>query len=131
MGRMTGLRSLSGPRAVTVAGLMVGAVGIAVLWASGRIVWPIYPPPGIVNLLIGAVVVALVPRRWALGLGVFLGLFLFVGFVISGGPPNLVGRHGATVAIGNWIMILAGLTAVIAGVRAMRIDDWKPGQTRR
>ncbi len=31
---MTVKRTLSGERAVTVAGLVVGATGIAVLWAS-------------------------------------------------------------------------------------------------
>ncbi len=38
-------RSLSGPRVVTVVGLVVGALGIAILWASG-VKFPIYPPPG-------------------------------------------------------------------------------------
>jgi hypothetical protein len=42
---MNGQRTLSGPRAVTVVGLVVGAVGIAILWASG-VEFPIYPPPG-------------------------------------------------------------------------------------
>jgi hypothetical protein len=34
---MTVQRTLSGPRAATVAGLVVGALGIMILWASGRV----------------------------------------------------------------------------------------------
>jgi hypothetical protein len=51
------------PRPVTVVGLVVGAVGIAILWAAG-VEFPIYPPPGI------------------------LGLFVTVGFLVSGGYPT-------------------------------------------
>ena len=47
--------------------------------------------------------------------GAFLGLFVTVGFVVSGGPPNLVGRDGTSVAIGTWIQMLGVLTALVAG----------------
>jgi hypothetical protein len=53
---------LSGPRAATVAGLVVGALGIAILWASG-VEFPIYPPPGIIILLAGAIFVGLARGR--------------------------------------------------------------------
>ena len=113
-------RSLSGPRALTVAGLVVGSVGIAVLWASG-VVFPIYPPPGIVILLVGALFVGLVPRRWASAVGAFLGLFVFVGFLISPtGRTNVIGRAGTSVAIGQGIQVIGVLTALIAGVIASR-----------
>jgi hypothetical protein len=54
----------SGPRTATVAGLVVGALGIAVLWASG-VEFPIYPPPGIIILLAGAIFVGLASWPWA------------------------------------------------------------------
>jgi hypothetical protein len=110
---------LSGPRAATVAGLVTGAVGIAILWAAG-VQFPIYPPPGIVILLVGAIFVALAPWPWAPGVGAFLGLFVTVGFLISGGPPNLVGRDGTSVAVGTWIQMVGVLTALLAGVIATR-----------
>lgn len=88
---MNAQSTLSGPRAVTVAGLVVGAVGIAILWAAG-VEFPIYPPPGIIILLAGAIFVSLAPWPWAPAVGAFLGLFVTVGFLASGGPPNLVGR---------------------------------------
>jgi hypothetical protein len=118
---MTAQRTLSGPRAATVAGLAAGAVGIAILWAAG-VEFPIYPPPGIVILLAGAIFVALAPWPWAPGVGAFLGLFVTVGFLISGGPPNLVGRDGTSVAIGTWIQMVGVLTALLAGVIATRAN---------
>jgi hypothetical protein len=128
---MTVSRSLSGPRAATVAGLLVGVLGIALLWASGRIHWPIYPPPGIVNLLLGALLVGLAPWRWAPAVGAFMGSILIVGVVLSGGPPNLVGGKGTTVAIGNWVMIVGGCTAMVAGVIATRAEHRSPARRRR
>jgi hypothetical protein len=97
----------------------VGAVGIAILWAAG-VEFPIYPPPGIIILLAGAVFVSLAPWPRAPAVGAFLGLFVSVGFLVSGGPPNLVGREGTSVAIGTWIQLLGVLTALVAGVMAAR-----------
>jgi|Tabmets5t2r1_1033131.scaffolds.fasta_scaffold07667_4 hypothetical protein len=109
-------------RAVTVLGLVVGAVGIAILWASG-VEFPIYPPPGIVILLAGAVFVGLAPWRWAPGVGAFLGLFVLVGFLISPtGLSNLSGEAGTSVAIGQGIQVVGVLTALIAGVVATRAN---------
>jgi hypothetical protein len=120
----------SGPRAATVAGLVVGASGIAVLWAAG-VEFPIYPPPGILILLAGAVFVGLAPWPWTPGVGAFLGLFVTVGFVASGGPPNLFGEDGTSVAIGTWIQMAGVLTALIAGVIATRANYRKPTKARQ
>ena len=59
---MNAQRSWSRSRTATVVGLAAGAVGIAILWASG-VEFPIYPPPGIVILLAGAVFVGLARGR--------------------------------------------------------------------
>jgi hypothetical protein len=119
---MSTQRSLSSPRAVTVLGLVVGALGIAILWASG-VEFPIYPPPGIVILLAGALFVGLAPWRWAPGVGVFLGLFVLVGFLISPtGLSNLFGQAGTSVAIGQGIQAMGVLTAMIAGVITTRAN---------
>jgi hypothetical protein len=119
---MNGQRTWSRPRAATVVGLVAGAVGIAILWASG-VEFPIYPPPGIVILLAGAIFVSLASWPWAPAVGAFLGLFVTVGFLVSGGPPNLVGREGASVAIGSWIQMVGVLTALVAGVMATRANN--------
>lgn len=117
---MNAQRSLTRSRAVTVLGLVVGALGIAILWASG-VEFPIYPPPGLVILLAGAVFVGLAPWRWAPGVGAFLGLFVLVGFLISPtGLSNLLGEAGAGVATGQGVQVAGVLTALVAGVIATR-----------
>jgi hypothetical protein len=126
---MNGQRTWSRPRAATVVGLVAGAVGIAILWASG-VEFPIYPPPGIVILLAGAIFVSLASWPWAPAVGAFLGLFVTVGFLVSGGPPNLVGREGASVAIGSWIQMVGVLTALVAGVMATRANNRDQAQAR-
>jgi hypothetical protein len=124
-------RTLSGARAATVAGLVAGVAAIGILWASGRFDFPFYPPPGIINLLIGTLLVGLVPRRWAPGVGAVMGLVIIGAFLYSGGPLNLLGRQGTMVAVGNWIQIPAGLTAVIGGVMAVRAERRCPAPERR
>jgi len=120
----------SGPRAATVAGLVAGAVGIAILWASG-VEFPIYPPPGTIILLGGAIFVGLTSWPWAPAVGAVLGLFMTVGFVASGGPPNLFGQDGTGVAIGTWIQMAGVLTALAAGLIATRANYREQAQTRQ
>src|SRR5918996_6238096 len=126
-------RKLSGERAVTVVGLVARGAGITILWASG-VEFPVAIPPGLVILLVGALFVGLAPWRWAPGVGAFLGLFVTLGFLISGGLPNLVGGDGSTffgtpnpigrdslgTIIGTWIQTIGVLTALIAGMIATR-----------
>ena len=122
MSEQTPLVSIPAPRVATVAGLVVGALGISILWASG-VTFPFAIPPGLVILLAGAVFVGLAPWRWAPGVGAFLGLFVLVGFLISpSGVPNLLGRNGTSVAIGQGIQVIGVLTALVAGVIATRAN---------
>jgi len=126
---MNAQSTLSGPRTATVVGLVAGALGIAILWASG-VKFPVYPPPGIVILLASAIFVRLASWPWAPAVGAFMGLFVTVGFVVSGGPPNLFGRDGTSVLIGTWIQLMGVLTALIAGVIATRANYRKPAEAR-
>jgi hypothetical protein len=128
---MNAQRAWSEPRTVTVGGLVVGAMGIAILWASG-VEFPIYPPPGILILLAGAIFVGLATWPWAPGVGAFLGLFVLVGFLISPtGLSNLSGEAGTSVAVGQGIQVVGVLTALIAGVIATRANYRKQAQARR
>ena len=107
-------------RALTTAGLLVAALGIAVLWATG-VDFPVAVPPGIVILVVGALVVALVRTRWTLAVGAFLGAFILVGFWISpDGRDNLTGDHGAAVSSGQAIEVVGALVALVAGSMATR-----------
>jgi hypothetical protein len=103
---------------LTIAGLLVGAVGIVLLWAGG-IDFPFLPPPGVLFLSAGALFVSFVRLRWAPALGAALGLFIVVGFFASPtGIDNLTGEHGSTVVVGTIIQLLGLVTAVIAGTAA-------------
>jgi hypothetical protein len=102
-------------RGLTVTGLVVGAAGIAILWAAG-IDFPVAVPPGLVILLSGALIVAFVRKAWAPGVGAFLGLFVIVGFLISpDGFNNLFGQRGAAVALGQGIQLIGVLLALAIG----------------
>ena len=108
----------------TVAGLVAGAAGIAILWASG-VDFPFYPPPGLLILAAGAVFVGLVRWRWAPAVGAFLGLFILGGFVLSSvnsgaGTGNLTGDAGAGGVIGTVIQLAGAGVALVAGVLAVR-----------
>ena len=46
----------------------------------------------------GPVLIARTPWPCSPAVGAFLGLFVTVGFVASGGPPNLFGEDGTSVA---------------------------------
>jgi hypothetical protein len=111
-------------RILTIAGLTMGAVGIAILWAAG-VEFPFYPPPGILILGGGAVFVALAPWRWAAGVGAVLGLFVLVGFVLSSvisgtGTENLLGEQGPWAVVGTVVQLLGVSTALVAGLMAAR-----------
>jgi hypothetical protein len=102
-------------RGLTVTGLVVGAAGIAILWAAG-IEFPVAVPPGLVILLSGALIVAFVPKAWATGVGAFLGLFVIVGFLISpDGFDNLFGRRGGAVVVGQVVQLIGVLLAFVTG----------------
>jgi hypothetical protein len=117
---MNAKRSSVGAQAALVVGLVVGALGIAILWAS-RVQFPVYPPPGIIILLAGALFVGLARWRWSPGVGAFLGLFVFVGFLISPlGIPHILGEHGTARQLGQAIQVVGVLTALGAGVIALR-----------
>ena len=105
--------SSRGPKAKTLIGLVMGALGIAILWASG------------------VAFVALARWPWAPAVGAFLGLFVTIGFLISPtGWSNLTGEAGASVAIGQTIQVIGVLTVVMAGVVATRANYRKPDRAR-
>jgi hypothetical protein len=112
-----------GTRMTVLAGLLLGAAGIAVLWAGG-VDFPVAVPPGMLILLAGAAVVALIRRPWTAWLAAGLGLFVTVGFILSGingeGFDHLLGRDGFVVALGQTIQLLGVLLAAASGVALAR-----------
>lgn len=124
-------RRLGGACIATIVGLVLGALGIAILWASG-IIFPFYPPPGIIILAAGVLFVALAPWRWVPIVGTLLGLFVLVGFLVSPtGRTNLAGSAGTSVAIGQGIQLFGVVTALIAGSLATRANYALPREAAR
>jgi hypothetical protein len=108
--------SLSPAGKLTVAALLVAALGFAIQIVSG-IDTPTVPP-GLVILVVAATVVALLPWRWVPVVGVLAGLFLFVGFFASGAVGNLLDPSRFGVLVGAWIQFLALIVAVAVGLAA-------------
>lgn len=108
--------SLSSASKLTVAALLVAALGFAIQIFSGIDVPTV--PPGLVILVVAATVVALLPWRWVPVVGAFAGLFLFVGFFASGALSNLLDPSRFGVLVGAWIQFLALIVAVAGGLVA-------------
>jgi hypothetical protein len=102
-------------RRVLVAALTFGAFGIVLLWVGG-VEFPVAIPPGIVILGLGAILAAVIRKRWTAWLGCGLGLFVLGGFLLSGQGFDIIGgSEGATAAIGQTIEVLGVLVAAISG----------------
>ena len=106
--------ALSSASKLTVAALLVAALGFAIQIFSGIDVPTV--PPGLVILVVAATVVALLPWRWVPVVGAFAGLFLFVGFFASGALGNLLDPSRFGVLVGAWIQFLALIVAVAGGL---------------
>ena len=103
---------------LTIAAMIVGAVGIAGLWAAG-VPFPFYPPPGILILTAGALFVGLARFRWAPAVGAAIGLFITVGFLVSStGIDNLTGVYGTNIALATIVQVLGVASAFVLGTLA-------------
>lgn len=115
---------LSTATKTAVGAFVAGSAGIAILWASGQ-EFPFYPPPGMLIQLAAALLLGFGRWRWTPAAGAFVGLFLVVGFVVSGivdgaGFDNLAGANGIGHAVGQWVLVLSAAVAAVAGVVATR-----------
>jgi len=113
---MTQRSSLSLASKLTVAALLVAAAGIVIQIISG-VDFPTVPP-GLIILLVAAGLVAFGPWRWTPVVGTVLGLWLLIGFSLSGEAGRLLdpGQFGGFV--GLWIQFLAVIVSVVAGTVA-------------
>lgn len=73
-------------RLITVVGLIIGALGSSLLWAGGQ-GFPVYPPPGIVILAVGALFVIVAAWRWVPAVG---ALFVGVATALLAGSVDVV-----------------------------------------
>jgi hypothetical protein len=108
--------SLSSASKLTVAALLLAAAGIVIQIFSG-IDFPTVPP-GLVILLLAAALVGFGPWRWTPVVGPVLGIWLLVGFSLSGEAGRLLDPSRFGGFAGLWIQLLAIIVAIVTGVVA-------------
>ncbi len=101
---------------LTVAALLVAAAGFVIQIVSGIDVPTV--PPGLVILLVAAGLVAFGPWRWTPVVGTVLGLWLLIGFSLSGEAGRLLDPSQLGGFVGLWVQFLAVIVAVVAGIVA-------------
>jgi prepilin signal peptidase PulO-like enzyme (type II secretory pathway) len=109
---------------LTVAALLVAAAGIVIQIVSG-VDFPTVPP-GLIILLVAAGLVAFGPWRWTPVVGAVLGIWLLVGFSLSGEAGRLLDPSQLGGFVGLWVQFLAVLVAVVAGIIAT-IQNYRTG----
>lgn len=108
--------------AVLVLGLVLAAAGVLGLYLTGVPGFPVVPP-GPIILGVTAAVVALVPGRWTVALGLLVALALTVGAVLSGVTlalltgPAPIGQFLAAVlqTVGLLVALVAGVASLVRG----------------
>lgn len=108
---------LSAARRAAQTGLITAAVGIAVLKVAGTAM-PVVPP-GLVLLVVAAVLVGVVRRRWTLVVGLLLVVAEFAGFFASGSASGLADLGPIGVFAGTWIRLVGLIVAFAAGLIAL------------
>jgi hypothetical protein len=117
--QMNGRGSLPAAGMVTMVGLVMAAVGIAIQIVSGVDAYPTIPP-GLVILLVAAGLIALGGRRrWVPLLGAAVALFILFGAVVAPGTADRLARPGEAGAFaGTVIQVLGLVVALLAGIGA-------------
>ena len=102
---------------LTAIALLIAAVGFVAQMVAGVTDTPTIPP-GLVVILVAAVLVAYVPGRWLPIAGVVAGLFNLVASVVVDAADRLVDPSPATGFIGAWLMHIGLIAACTAGTIA-------------
>lgn len=112
-----GARRLSNAATLNVAGLVLTAGGMLLQIAAGSELYPSFAGP--VVLVVVAVIVAFVPRRWTAWVGLVVPLVLGAGAIVAAfmsgefiAQLTDVGRPG--ILVGS-LMHVIGLSGAIAG----------------
>lgn len=106
---------------LTAAALVAAAVGIVIQILSGAD----YPtvPPGLIILLVPAVVVWLAPWRWAPVVGALAALSQVIGLFAAGQSDRLFNADPLGDTVGLWVQLLATIVATVAGFAAVGRRD--------
>ncbi|MPZ83046.1 MAG: hypothetical protein GEV28_22700 [Actinophytocola sp.] len=107
----------SSARVWTIAGLLVGAVGL-VLQKLGGITMPAVPP-GLIFVLVAAAQMV-TKLRWAGIVAILAGAAEIAGFFGSGSASYLTKFDELGATAGSWLRIVGVITAVVAGILAVK-----------
>ncbi len=101
---------------LTIFSLVAAAAGVVIMIVSG-VDFPTIPP-GLFILLIPAGLVAFGRWRWTPIIATLAGLFIFVGYFLSGSTVRLLDLSQFGAFIGLWLQFLASFVTVVAGIVA-------------
>ena len=101
---------------LTLAGLLVAALGIVIQILSGVSYPPI--PPGMVILLVPALFIVFAPWWWRVIPGAVVSGFLLLGLFVSGQAGRLVDFNNLGGSIGLWVQLVAMVVGLVAGAAA-------------
>lgn len=105
-------------RVVTIVGLLLGAIGIGLQKMAG-IAMPVVPP-GLVILLVAAVLMLRPQWKWAAIVGLLAGLAEVAGFVGSGGARRLGSTDPFGAFASSWVRLIGIVLAVVFGALAIK-----------
>lgn len=114
---MDQLRTLSPAGRLTVAALVLGAIGFVVQMIAGVTDTPTIPP-GLVAIVVAAGLVAFAPGRGMPLAGPVAGLFNLIVFLAKGNGDRLGDTDEMTGLIGAWLMVVGLVVATVAGAVA-------------
>lgn len=114
---MTAQGMLSRTRKLTIAALLVAAIGFVIQMISGITDTPTIPP-GLVVILVAAGLVSFAPASWMPFAGAVAGLFNLVAFVAVGAGDRLLEPAATGAFTGAWLMVVALIVATVAGTFA-------------
>ena len=107
----------STPYRVTLVGLLVAALGIAILYVAGAEM-PVVPP-GFVLLLIAAGLLAKGPWRWTPIVAIVIALFEAAG-TFATSADLLVDTSTFSHFAGTWVRVIGIVLALFGGIAATR-----------
>lgn len=102
---------------LTVAALLVAAIGILFQYISGVGDFPTIPP-GPIILAVLAAIVAFAPLRWIPMLGSVMGISLMIGFFQNSDPDRLADLTPILGYLGLWIQTVGVIVVIVGGVMA-------------
>jgi hypothetical protein len=108
----------STPYRITLAGLLIGAIGILILWVSGADMPAV--PPGIILLVLAAALLMFGPWKWTPIVAIVIGLSE-AGGTFGASSNLLVDTDPFSWFAGTWVRVIGIVLILVGGVLATRL----------